>query len=272
MISTERMSDKRCLLLNSCGIEHIYGKRHGALREKGRVDYHLLYIAEGVCHVKFDGEACAVVAGNVIVFLPNAPQEYYFDGEKPAVSYYIHFTGRDCHRLLSELGLNKTGVYATGKSLEFEKVFDTMLLEYSLKKADYELLCEALLQQLLVILSRRIQLSSDGLDSEQVRQIHEAMEYMYRNMGNELSLEEIAKGCFRSVGYFSHLFKDIAGVPPHRYVTSLRIERAMELLSDTELTVAEIGRAVGFADQNYFSRAFKAHTGVSPLAYRKSQG
>ncbi len=272
MISTERMSDKRHLLLNSCGIEHIYGKTRGALREKGRVDYHLLYIAEGVCHVRLDGETCSVGAGNVIVFLPNAPQEYYFDGDELSVSYYIHFTGSDCRQLLSELGLNKTGVYAIGKSLEFEKVFDGMLLEYSLKRNDYELLCEALLQQLLVILSRRIRLSSEGLDSEQVRQIHGAMEYMYRNISSELSVEDIAKSCYRSVGYFSHLFKDIAGVSPHRYITSLRMEKAKELLSDTELSVAEIGEAVGFTDQNYFSRAFKAHTGISPLAYRKSQG
>ena len=55
MISTERISDQP-LLINSCGVDYTQEKSRGSLRPNGRVDYHLLYVHEGSCHVRFSEE------------------------------------------------------------------------------------------------------------------------------------------------------------------------------------------------------------------------
>lgn len=62
-----------------------------------------------------------------------------------------------------------------------------------------------------------------------------------------------------------------AETAPHRYVTDRRIERAKELLSATDLPIAEVTPACGFCDQSHLARWFKRVVGVTPAAYRSGR-
>jgi AraC family transcriptional regulator len=59
-------------------------------------------------------------------------------------------------------------------------------------------------------------------------------------------------------------------VPPHRYLTSRRIERAKVLLAGRKLSVTEIGMSVGFSETSSFTAAFRKLTGETPTEYRRS--
>ena len=271
MISTERISDNH-LLLNSCGIDHINDKARGSLRLNGRIDYHVLYIASGICYVKFEGETDfrPVAEGGIIFFRPSERQEYFFRSGSRSVSYYIHFTGRDSQKILSDLGIYDIKVFNMGKSAAFEDTFQKMMLEYSLKKSGYEYFCAALLLQLLTVISRKYELSRIHVDRESEKRINHALEIMYRKISSDISVDELARDCCLSTGHFSHLFKDVVGVSPHAYMTFLRMEKARDLLINTRLPIRHVGEAVGCPDQNYFSRLFKRHTGLSPSEFRKN--
>jgi AraC-like DNA-binding protein len=268
MISTERISDNH-LLLNACGIDRINDRARGSLRQHGRIDYHILYIAAGTCHVKFEGDADfrPVVAGSIIFFRPHERQEYFFRSGSKSVSYYIHFTGRDCEMILSNLGIYGITVFNMGKSTAFEDTFEKMMLEFSLKKSGHEYYCAALLLQLLTIISRKHELSKIHIDRESEKRINHALEIMYKSISDDLSVDELAKECCLSSGHFSHLFKDVVGVSPHSYMIFLRMEKARDLLLNTRLPIREVGDAVGCPDQNYFSRLFKEQFGQSPSQY-----
>ncbi len=69
--------------------------------------------------------------------------------------------------------------------------------------------------------------------------------------------------------YLVRLFKDATGLPPKAYLAQVRAERAAVLLLNSDDPVTGIGRAVGWPDQNYFARRFKAHYGLSATTYRK---
>ena len=69
--------------------------------------------------------------------------------------------------------------------------------------------------------------------------------------------------------YLSRKFHKLAGLSPKNYLTSLRLHRAMALLKETDLPIREIARQTGFADANYFTRAFHRKLGVSPQHFRK---
>ena len=271
MISTERISDNH-LLLNCCGIDRINDRARGSLRQHGRIDYHILYIAAGTCYVKFDGdtEFRPVVEGGIIFFRPCERQEYFFRSGSKSVSYYIHFTGMDCKKILSDLDIYDITVFNMGKSTAFEDTFQKMMLEYSLKKSGHEYFCAALLLQLLTIISRKHELSKIHVDRESEKRINHTLEIMYQNIGSDISVEELAKSCCLSTGHFSHLFKDVVGVSPHSYMIFLRMEKARDLLLGTRLSIREVGEAVGCPDQNYFSRLFKKHSGLSPSEFRKN--
>lgn len=68
--------------------------------------------------------------------------------------------------------------------------------------------------------------------------------------------------------YLVRLFKAAVGIPPMAYLARIRVERAVGLLLHTPAPVSDIGRRVGWSDPNYFARRFRAHTGLSPTAYR----
>jgi AraC family transcriptional regulator len=72
--------------------------------------------------------------------------------------------------------------------------------------------------------------------------------------------------------HFSRAFKQSFGMPPHRYLTSRRIERAKSLLAERKLSVTEIGLDIGFSETSAFTSAFRKVTGETPTNYRRSLG
>ena len=96
----------------------------------------------------------------------------------------------------------------------------------------------------------------------------EACKYVSLNLGRRISLEEVAARLHLNPSYFSRLFKKETGMTFIEYVTRLKMERAKELLDQTPLSVGEICERLGYDNQSYFIKTFKAHAGSTPLEYR----
>ena len=90
------------------------------------------------------------------------------------------------------------------------------------------------------------------------------------NQEKNISIPELAHNVNLSPGRASHLFKESVGQSIHRYITEIKISNSKELLSHTDMNIAEISSMVGFEDPLYFSRSFKSHVGVSPKEFRKT--
>jgi AraC family transcriptional regulator len=92
--------------------------------------------------------------------------------------------------------------------------------------------------------------------------------YIEAHLAHELSLTEIAAVTQTSPDHFARLFRQATGQTPHHYVIMCRIERAKQLLRETEWPIIEIGRQVGFTDQSYFTAVFRKHVATTPRVYR----
>jgi AraC family transcriptional regulator len=92
----------------------------------------------------------------------------------------------------------------------------------------------------------------------------------WQHLANEISLLSLAQLVQLSPFHFSRAFKQSFGMPPHRYLTWQRIERAKALLGERKLSVTEIGLDVGFSETSSFTAAFRKLTGETPTAYRRS--
>lgn len=95
-------------------------------------------------------------------------------------------------------------------------------------------------------------------------------QYIGEHLANEISLLSLAQLVQLSPFHFSRAFKQSFGMPPHRYLTWQRIERAKALLGERKLSVTEIGLDVGFSETSSFTAAFRKLTGETPTAYRRS--
>ena len=94
-------------------------------------------------------------------------------------------------------------------------------------------------------------------------------EYLDERFTEKIMLEELAEKFFINKFYLSKIFRETYGTTVNNYLIAKRITRAKQLLRFTDMTVDEVGAAVGMGDANYFSRMFRKVEGISPREYRK---
>ena len=138
------------------------------------------------------------------------------------------------------------------------------------QRAYVEALSIALAHELIRMNDGVLPLSSGirgGLPNWQQRKL---AQYIEEHLAEDISLLALARLVQLSPYHFSRAFKQSFGMPPHRYLTSRRIERAKSLLVERRLSVTEIGFEVGFSESSSFSAAFRKLTGEAPTDYRRS--
>lgn len=110
-----------------------------------------------------------------------------------------------------------------------------------------------------------IEHSMSGSSSE----VTAVKKYIYDNYNKDLNLEMLAEKVHLFSGYLSFIFKKETGMSFNRFISVFRMEKAKELLDNTNLDAGQISEKVGFANVCYFRRQFREYYGCSPELYRK---
>jgi AraC family transcriptional regulator len=100
-------------------------------------------------------------------------------------------------------------------------------------------------------------------------QEHRVTSRLLDDLAGDTSLSELAALCGLSRSYFIRAFKQVTGMPPHRWLLMHRVKHAKDLLRGTQLPIADIAVACGFADQSHLTRVFSKGFGISPAAWRR---
>lgn len=231
----------------------------------GRLDYYLLYIYKGEMNVYNNGVAQCVKEGDVIIFPPN--KHFRHECLNTTVSYlWAHFTGSDVNNILNKYGIllypkiNKANC-ENRISNRFQKLFEGFAKNDIFR--DYDL--SALLDRLLIEIGRAI---SNGF--EEITLFSKSIRYINEFYSQQLKITDLAKMENVSMTTYNLHFKKQMGMSPTKYILSLRMHSAKDLLESSMLSVREIGSMCGYDDFNFFTKTFKKFTGLSPLAYRKS--
>ena len=95
--------------------------------------------------------------------------------------------------------------------------------------------------------------------------------YVKNNFSTGLTIEDLAAHFFISQKQLCSIIQKATGMPPKKYLTAVRVDKAKFLLLETDSPVKDIAAQVGILDYNYFTKVFKAHTGVTPSRYRKNR-
>ena len=105
-------------------------------------------------------------------------------------------------------------------------------------------------------------------DVSAAHRMRRLMRFIDHNLGERLTLVELAAVLQLSPYHFAHIFKRATGLAPHQYLIERRLARAKHFLETTDLPIAEVALAVGCANQSHFSALFNRATGMTPLTYR----
>jgi AraC-like DNA-binding protein len=103
------------------------------------------------------------------------------------------------------------------------------------------------------------------------RRVHQAVDFAHANLGGPLPLGSLARSAAMSPHHFHRAFHEVVGVPPGRYVSELRLDRARRLLGETGRSVTEVCLEVGFESLGSFSASFRRRYGCPPSAVRRNK-
>lgn len=197
---------------------------------------------------------------NEIIFLPKG-SSYTVKTESSGDCYAINFDVAD--------DVDATPFVFKIKNYNGVKErFEKAATAFKRKHGAYQLTCRAILYEIIAIMQD--QYRADYVCSDVSSMIDSALEYIHRHYTDvDISIGYLAQMCGISEDYFRKIFKLTHGVSPIKYINTLKVTYAKELLSSGMYSVTEAAELSGFADASYFSREFKTHTGVCPSQYVK---
>ncbi len=209
-------------------------------------------------------------AGEGFLIFPGQITTYVADLDDPWEYIWIEFDGAHVKSNLDRLGFSPASpVYQAQDEDRCKQMVDAMrsLLDHRSASQFYLVACAYLFFDAFLGSARPHRSgASSRLHSFYV---DNALAYIEQNYQGDITVEDIARNAGLNRSYFGKVFRDAMGVSPQQFLIGFRIEKACELLKLSNLSVGEVGRAVGYSNQLHFSRAFKNARGLSPRAWRQ---
>ena len=192
-----------------------------------------------------------VSEGEIVVCPPNQP--FYRSIIQPAEICMMKFKTAECLRI-------------SGKKI---RVANVLRFHDDLRKLECCLFCDTLSNEpvFLHYCMDILYLAIDGVGEN--GKMSFAKSYMEQNYNKEIWIGELAKQMGYSTPHLINKFKAYYGITPKAFISQVRIFKAKELLLSTDKLSREIAYLLGFADELYFIRFFKKHTGLTPRQFRE---
>lgn len=263
--------NSRLLVEQNFSVEHRIVSRSN-FELPSQPDFLLLHLLES--------QTTLLQPGTSVLVNPNQVAQLRLDRRKNEL-LLVRLSPKLLIETAARLRLYQTGAHLLFRSPDADdpqlrQTLEAILAELAGGAAGWREVIGSSINQLAVYLLRahinvqrsdEIELSRAGLVDRRLRR---AIEFMHDNCGRELSLAEIASAAYVSEFHFARLFKKITGLTPHVYLAGLRIERARKLLAESDLSIVEVGAAVGYASQSHFTKVFREATGMTPRAFRQA--
>lgn len=262
--------EENYLIVNSAGYQKFITKNVAIKREKGRIDYQIIYLLKGKGLYNFNGRKMEIHQGNAIIFAPGQSQMYEYFFKDGTELYWIHFTGYGAEDVLAKAELLNGQVFYIGASNECMDLYKKIIYELKLKRPMFVQISAAYLIELVSQIARRVEEQRKGSSMATSESIQRVIGIMHTNYNKNYSVNDFAAECNLSPSRFIHKFKSVTGTSPGAYITRIRMDEAKELLSNSSLSVSEVSSIVGYENPLYFSRIFRKLAGVPPSAYRVS--
>ena len=242
----------------------------------------LVYILSGKAEHVVDGVKYSVSRGDIIFMNCNCVHSFSSESEHTYINILFtpEFIGEDIvtpenafslfsltafDQMRNDLEFGKI-TFSGQERQDVENIIQLMLTELDTRQTYWESTLRNCLNNLIIKMLRKTEQGMDFVEIDDMWK--ELSTYIDENLDTSLSLSELAKKCFYNPSYFSRIFKEKFGVSLVEYKTKRRIEKAIELLSDTELPIDEISDRVGFSDRHSFYHAFSKYADATPASYR----
>lgn len=254
-------------------------------------DFELLYVYQGEAATTIRGKRYELTAGQLIFLPSGVPHQNEATSVNETRFLGIHFDFFDeldiqteADMLVDENNMNEQQFAVEAVSDIFPPLSSQLIYvpplaciqlmeqlehEFTMRPLGYELVCKALMLQILAYLLRLPLSRSIQHASQHDLRLLKLMEEIEEQPGLPWTNQSIAKRMNLSTDHAAKLFKQLAGMPPNSFIHVTRHREARRLLRETNMSIEQIGEQLGYSSIHYFSRLFRQHEGISATEYRK---
>ncbi|MCL2618889.1 MAG: helix-turn-helix domain-containing protein [Defluviitaleaceae bacterium] len=240
-------------------------KFHYRERTEGANEAILIYCVNGKGSIELRDKKIVLEKDALFCIPPYVAHKYYADQTAPWSILWVHFKGDNIGLFpITEMGRKMLANSIESDRMQeyFVKLFNTIESGYSIGNIIHSS------QLLSVMLSELYFYEKESQTSKANRYLTKVIDFMYKNIHRELTLEELAKHVNLSKPYLNLIFKQHVNRAPIDFFINLKMQQACRFLKLTEMRIYEISLKLGYEDQYYFSRIFKKTIGLPPKEYR----
>ena len=243
---------------------------HYAERPAGISQHIIIYCIEGKGWIEINKKRIEISPSQFIAIPANTPHKYGAGEEEPWTIYWVHFKGEIAAYII-QLILQNSENYKPNLSYDenriklFETVYSNLEKGYGWDTLRYvNMIFTHFLSSL--IYEAKFSDEEQGIETGIIAQ---TIELMQKKINTVLTLKEFARFANLSVSHFSAVFRKNTGYSPIEYFNHLKIQKACQYLTFTNMPIKEMAISLGIEDPYYFSRMFTKLMGISPRQYRK---
>ena len=239
---------------------------------RGLRDFDLWFVWAGRGRMKLGQAELALAPGTCVWMRPGHTYEAEQDPVERLGVNFIHFTVHPPGRTLPLSGFEPPFETLRTRQLDLVDAMMKRVIELRGEPAAAGVAAE-LMGALLMELGRE-HAAAPGPDAPGTDQHHRDVvlrtaAQIRESPGRVAPIAQLARRAGYSVDHFSRVFLKVTGTRPQDYIIRAKVERARQLLSESELTVGMIAEALGFRDIFFFSRQFRQRTGSTPTEFRR---
>lgn len=238
----------------------------------------MVYIYDGKGVHKIDDEVYEVGKGSVLVIDSGRVHSFTCHGEMVMINILISPSFASCSSeasatfadVIRTLGFDQSNLstfyqLSTFDIISAERICDSMRDEVKNRDFGYKDILSSYLRVLISLMLR-----GRAQRNEKKKLPSEVIEYIDANLYKSVTIEEIASANFYNPAYLSRRFKECYGMSIKDYIDEKRINKAISLLLETSMSIAEIAAQVGYTNKNRFYKVFEYITGKCPAEVRKN--
>lgn len=262
------------IYLTLCGIEKCAPDKQNQSRV--RDDYHLHVVMSGEGVLETGTSSLTLRAGQMFLLKPGEFINYTPNPRDPWSYCWMSFNGGRAGEYMREAGFGKD-VYCLDSHVDISEFYKICDRAVSVPQLNYAASLKRL-GLLLEFIGLAIE-SADRGRKHSVRREHKALykkadyvryavEFIQNNYSG-INVGDVAKYLGIDRSYFSAIFRESQGISPNEFLLRVRMRQSGYLLQNTDLSIQDVARHVGYEDSLTFSKAFRRFYGVSPKYYRE---
>lgn len=229
----------------------------------------LFYVASGKGNFCLQNDIYPISTNDLIIVPPNTEHTEQSYNSNPLEYIVLGIEG------ITFVDTEMSGsriIYNYSERTELLNLLNMILKEVQNKQPGYHLVCQNLLDVLLVQIIRRQNLVPAPISSTKMtKECGLIKQYLDSNYADNINLDTLAEMTHMNKYYLVHAFTKYAGLSPISYLNAKRLETSRELLTSTDFSILQIATSVGFSSQSYFSQVFRKEMNMTPNEFRKKK-